>query len=255
MIYPRLALVSTTLATAALVAACTGAAPTTAPATPLPPTEAAQPTVAPPTAADPAATATPAAEAATPTVEAAAALTGVQTYSFDPTQSEASYSVEEYFLQESNRLGTAVGVSSEISGDLQIDFDDPAASPLGTVTVDISVLKSDSDMRDNAIRRQWLQSATYPLATFTATAIEGLNGAPIDGQEVTFKLTGDMTVHDTTIPVTWDVTAKLDGESLVGTATTRVLMKDFGFDAPSNPFISVTDGVTLTLKFVLLPAS
>ncbi len=214
MIYPRLKLVSTTLATAALVAACTGAAPTTAPATPLPPTEA-QPTAVQPTAADPAATATTAAEAATPTVEAVVALTGVQTYSFDPTQSEASYSVEEYFLQESNRLGTAVGVSSEISGDLQIDFDDPASSPLGTVTVDISVLKSDSDMRDNAIRRQWLQSATYPLATFTITAIEGLSGAPTDGQEVSFKLSGDMTVHETTVPVTWDVTAKLDGESLI----------------------------------------
>ena len=254
MIHPRLKLVPTTLATAALIAACTGAAPTTAPASPLPPT-AVPPTTAPTAVVDPTAT-TAAADPATeaPTESATGGVSGVRTYSFDASQSEASYSVDEYFLQESNRLNTAVGITSVISGDLQIDFDNPAASPLGTVTVDISVLESDSGQRDNAIRRNWLESATYPLATFTATSIQGLSGTPAPGETVTFKLSGDMTVHETTRPVIWDVTATLDGEALKGTATTSILMKDFGVEPPSNPFISVTDGVTLTLTFVLLPA-
>lgn len=248
----RLNLVSMTLAVALLAAACTS--PTAAPATSAPATEAA-PTEAPPTAAPTeAATETPVAEAAS-TEAVVADVAGLRTYNFDPTQSSASYSVDEFFLQENNRLGTAVGVTSQVSGALQINFDDPAASPLGEVTVDISLLESDSNMRDNAIRRQWLESATYPLATFTATAIEGLSAAPASGETVTFKLTGDMTVHATTLPVTWDVTATLDGENLVGTATTQILMADFGVEPPSNPFISVTDGVTLTLNYVLLPTS
>lgn len=256
MIYPRLKLASTVLTTAALLAACAGAAPTTAPATSLPTTE---PTaVAAPTAADPATEAVTATEgpaAGSPTDAPAGAVTGVRTYSFDPSNSKASYSVEEYFIQESNRLGTAVGVTSEISGDLQFNFDDPAASELGTVTVDISLLESDSNQRDNAIRRQWLESSKYPLAVFEATSIQGLDAAPAPGETVTFQIVGDMTVRETTIPVTWDVTATLDGETLVGTATTQILMADFGFAAPSNPFISVTDGVVLTLDYVLLPAS
>ena len=255
MIHPRLTLATTALTTAALLAACAGAAPTTAPATTLPtvevvattaPTEAA-------TEAPPAATPT---DAGVPvTDEPVGAVTGLRAYSFDPSQSSASYSVDEYFLQESNRLGTAVGVSSEISGDLQINFDDPTSSPLGTVTVDISLLRSDSNQRDNAIRRQWLESSTYPLATFTATEIQGLAGTPSQGQTVTFKLVGDMTVRETTLPVTWDVTATLDGETLKGTATTEILMADFGVEPPSNPFISVTDGVVLTLNYVLLPSN
>lgn len=255
MTYPRLKLASTALATAALLAACAGAAPTTAPATTLPSTEVA-PTAAAPTEAVP--TATTGADAApTAAAEATAVegitLTGLQTYAFDPSQSQASYSVEEYFLQESNRLGTAVGVTSAISGELQLNFDEPAASRLGTVTVDISLLASDSNMRDNAIRRQWLESSSFPLATFTATAIDGLTAAPADGETVTFRLSGDMTVREATLPVTWDVTLTRTGETLNGTATTSIMMADFGVQPPSNPFISVTDGVTLTLDYVLLP--
>ncbi len=254
MIYPRLTLATTALTTAALLAACAGAAPTTAPAT-TPPTSAAVATTAPTEVPTEAAVATPTDAGVPVTDEPVGAVTGLRTYSFDTSQSSASYSVDEFFLQEGNRLGTAVGVSSEISGDLQINFDDPSSSPLGTVTVDISVLKSDSNQRDNAIRRQWLESSTYPLATFTATEIQGLAGTPSQGQTVTFKLVGDMTVREKTLPVTWDVTATLDGEALKGTATTQIMMADFGVEPPSNPFLSVTDGVTLTLNYVLLPAN
>ena len=255
MIYPRLTLATTALTTAALLAACAGAAPTTAPATTAPTLEAVATTAPTEAATEAPPVATPTDAGVPVTDEPVGAVTGLRTYSFDTSQSSASYSVDEFFLQEGNRLGTAVGVSSEISGDLQINFDDPTASPLGTVTVDISVLKSDSNQRDNAIRRQWLESSTYPLATFTATEIQGLAGAPSQGQTVTFKLIGDMTVRETTLPVTWDVTATLDGEALKGTATTQIMMADFGVEPPKNPFLSVTDGVKLTLNYVLLPAN
>src|SRR3712207_8409756 len=39
-------------------------------------------------------------------------------------------------------------------------------------------------------------------------------------EEVTFTLIGDLTIHGVTKPVSWDVTAKLDGDTLTGSAAT-----------------------------------
>jgi polyisoprenoid-binding protein YceI len=236
------------LVTALGLAACTAApaaTPTAAPteAVPTPaPTEALadSPNEAPPTKA--------------PTeAPAEGALTGVRTYGFDTAATTASYSVDETFLSD-NRLATAVGRTSTISGQLEINFADPAASNLGTIEVDISTLESDSARRDNAIRGQWLESSRFPLATFTATAIDGLTATPADDEQVSFTLSGDMTVRETTLPVTWDVVATVSGETITGTATTNILMADFGVEPPNiGGILSVTDGVLLTVEFTLTP--
>ena len=39
-----------------------------------------------------------------------------------------------------------------------------------------------------------------------------------DGEEVTFQLVGDLTVRDVTVPMTFDVTATLDGNTITGVA-------------------------------------
>jgi hypothetical protein len=59
-----------------------------------------------------------------------------------------------------------------------------------------------------------------------------------------------MTVRDVTQPLTWDMTARLDGETLSGSASTFLLMRDFGFEPPDIAgILKVTDGVTVTVQF------
>lgn len=230
------------LAGALLLSAC-GAAPTPAPTATTPP----QPTTAP--TATTAQSAAPAEATSAP--EPAAAGASTITLKIVPDESKASYAVDETFLNQNNRLVTAVGVTTIINGEILLDPQNPANTRVGEITVDISALKSDSDRRDGAIRRDWLESAKYPISRFVPTAYEGLPSSYEIGQDLTFKMTGDMTVRDTTIPVTWDVVARYDGSQLVGTATTQIKMSAFNFTAPNIAgILRAEDDAKLTLEFV-----
>ena len=228
-----------------LVTACT-AAPTNTPVSPTEPAPTSAPTSAP--------TLAPGEPSPTPE-PTRPAPTGTVTFAIDPARSSVSYSVDETFINDNNRLGTAVGRTSQIQGQLNLNFDAPAQSEFGEFTVDLSTLRSDSRRRDEAIQRQWLESATYPLATFVVRGVENFPADPQEGQTLQFQLAGDLTVRTGTQAVTWDVTATLANDVLSGQATARILMADFGIEPPSIAgILSVTDGVTLRLDFVMLPA-
>jgi polyisoprenoid-binding protein YceI len=116
--------------------------------------------------------------------------------------------------------------------------------------VDLRTLASDEARRDNRIRNEWLESNKYPWAEFKATAIEDFPANATEGQDVSFKVTGDMTIREITKPQTFAVTARLDGDTFTGTATSYVLMQDYGFEPPSIlGMLEVTDGVTVTVNF------
>jgi len=51
---------------------------------------------------------------------------------------------------------------------------------------------------------------------------------------------------------TFTTTAVLNGDTISGTATTLIYMRDFGFEPPNvMGILAVTDGVTVTLRFVM----
>lgn len=203
-----------------LLAACAQpAAPTAAPA---PPTEA------------------PATEAA-PAVENAAPVVGQRTFIIVPAESKASYLVdEEFFAGALTKLGIAAGLADvigstqEIEGRLTLNLDDLSA-PLGenTFTVKMNTFTTDQRNRDKWIRENGPRFNDYPLATFTATSIEGAPATYTEGEEVSFKLGGDLTIREITQPVIFDVTATLRGDTLTGVATTRLKMSDFGIEPPN----------------------
>jgi polyisoprenoid-binding protein YceI len=214
---------------------------------------AAAPTAA-PAAAAPAARAT-AAPAAQPADRATTALApsgaagGTRTFSIVPEQSEASYEVQEQFLSR-DLPNQAIGKTNAVTGEFQFSLDGKPSGKVTNITVDLSKLTSDESRRDNRIRTQWLESNKFPNAVFTSTEAQGLPEAYTEGQDVNFKLTGDMTIRDVTKPVTFDVTGKLVGDTITGSATTQIMMKDFGIDPPSVAgMLTVKDGVTVKLNF------
>lgn len=174
-------------------------------------------------------------------------------FEIDSANTSATYSVEETFFNENNRLNTAIGKTSKVAGQMILNYNDPTQSAFGTFLVDLSVLKSDSDNRDQMIRKQFLESAKFPLATFTVKRVENFPANPQEGKNLEFKIVGDMLVKQTTREVKWDVVAVLNGNKLVGKAKTFVLMKDFNFDPPSILFqLAVKDGVTVALDFTFV---
>ena len=185
---------------------------------------------------------------------AAAAATGAAVvYHIDASQSEAHYEVSETFFQ-GNRLNLAIGRTKGVAGDVRVDFANPANSQIGTIVIDVSQLTSDEGRRDNFIRNNFLQSAQYPQATFKPTKIEGLPASAKPGDPLTLKVTGDLTVKQTTKPVTFDVTLQANQDKLTGTASAEILLSDFGVGPIQIAILQTEDKAKLVFDFVALPA-
>jgi polyisoprenoid-binding protein YceI len=185
-----------------------------------------------------------------PTAEAADA-SEVRVYTIVPEESEVQYAVDEQFFREGVVDVTAIGITQEISGAVQFDPDNPQNSSMSTITIDISAFESDSERRDNAIREDWLESATYPIATFEPTSIEGLPEDYTFGEEVTLQINGDLTVRDEVRPTTFETTGVIEDDEMRGTATTTVLMTDFGFEPPDIlNVLRAENEVDITFEFV-----
>jgi polyisoprenoid-binding protein YceI len=224
----------------AVPVAPTIAAPTTAP------TQAAAQPTQPPAATEVAAQPQP--------TEAAAPAAGAATvYRIDAAQSEARYEVGETFFQ-GNRFAVAIGRTTGIAGDVLVDFANPANSQIGTIVIDVSQLTSDESRRDNYIRNNALESAQYPQATFVPTKIEGLPASVKPGDTLTLKVTGDLTVKETTKPVTFDVTLTTAADKLTGAAVTEILLSDFDAGPIQLAMLQTEDKAKLAFDFVALPA-
>ena len=184
------------------------------------------------------------------------AAPAAQRFSIVPAESQVTYRVNETFIREGNRLNTAVGTTTAVKGEIVVDRAVPRNSRIGPITVDISTFRSDSARRDRAIRERWLESSRFPTAAFRAANLEGLPGAVRDGEDVRFRVAGDLTIRDVTRTVRFDVTLRLDGTTLRGEARTAIRMTDFGFEPPSIlGILRAEDEVRLEFRFTARPAS
>lgn len=171
----------------------------------------------------------------------------------DSQNSVISYAVDETFLNQNNRLATAVGKTSEITGELEIDLRNPSNISFGEFVVNIQTLRSDSSRRDSAIQNRWLESAKFPLARFNVREVKDFPQNPKENETIKFQIIGELTIRETTRPVTWDVSAMLKGDQILGKATTFIYMADWGIEPPSIAgVLTVKDGVTLNLEFTFL---
>jgi len=158
---------------------------------------------------------------------------GLERYVIDPAASQVSYRVGEVFIDEGNLFHVAVGTTHAIQGEILLDRADPRRSRVGTITVDISQLKSDRSGRDRRIRSGWLESERFPTAVFTPTQIQGLPDTYTPGREITIQIIGDLKIREVTRATTFVAKVRFDGATITGDATTAIHMTDFGFDPPS----------------------
>ena len=90
------------------------------------------------------------------------------------------------------------GGFSNVSGELDLKPDDAAASTI-SVTVPVKTVVTTSAKLDAELKSaDWLDAAKYPTMTFKSTKVT-------PGHEGNAKVTGDLTLHGVTKPVTLDV--------------------------------------------------
>src|SRR5690606_29339212 len=144
----------------------------------------------------------------------------------------------------------AVGETSNISGTLVLNDDGAVVPAESRFEVDLSTLKSDSDRRDNYIRRRTLQTEQYPKAVFVPTAIRGAPSPLPTTGEFSFELDGELTIREVPRPVTWRVAARAADGRYVGTAVTEFTFGTFELDIPRvASVLSIRDNIRLEYDF------
>lgn len=186
------------------------------------------------------------------------ASAGTRTFIVDPTQSQASYIVnEEFFADALGKLGIAagkkvvIGTTPGVTGEIQLNFDNPELVEAAQFTVDMSGLKTDQDRRDEWLGDNAIEYNAFPQATFVMNSVSGLPDNIAEGTELTFQLIGDLTVRDVTQSVTFDVTAVLTNDTIQGTATLPINMTDFNVTPPDFAnTLTVADAFTIEVTLL-----
>ena len=170
-----------------------------------------------------------------------------------PTGNEVRYRVREQ-LAGFDMPNDAVGRTAAVTGGITFDANGAVVPAASKVTADVQGLTSDRSRRDGYVRARVLETAQYPTVTLAPTAVTGLSWPlPTSGSR-SFQLTGDLTVHGTTHPTTWNVTATFNGSDVTGTAVTGFTFDDFGLARPRVPIVlSVADSIHLEYEFHLVP--
>lgn len=174
-------------------------------------------------------------------------------YRINPEVSEARFIIDELLRGQPTRV---VGVTSDVAADFIVDILAPVNSQVGGVAINARTLVTDNSFRNQALRGRILLSSQddYEFIQFTPTLLEGLPEEDVmTNTRYTFSVNGDLTIIDTTLPVTFETTVYLaeGGEQLVGTATTTVLYADYDITIPDVPSVSdISDEVILEIDFI-----
>ena len=178
-----------------------------------------------------------------------AALAGPIRLVLAPSGNEARWRVRER-LASFDFPNDAVGVTRDIGGAIVLDDHGQVVPADSKITVNLTTLKSDRDMRDRYIQHRTLETDRYPTAVLAPTAFLKLRYPIPDSGTFTFEIVGDLTIHGVTKPTTWLVTAVARDGGFSGTALTRLTFEDFNLAQPRVPILlSIEDEINLEFQF------
>jgi polyisoprenoid-binding protein YceI len=151
-----------------------------------------------------------------------AASAAVTTWKIDPAHSSAEFKVKHMMI--SNVKGSIKG----ITGDLTEHATDSSLSSI-EATLDVATLSTGDAQRDGHLKSaDFLDVEKYPTIAFKSTSVKK------KGAEE-YAVTGDLTIHGVTRPVTLEVEGPSApqkdpwGNTRIGlSATTKINRKDFG---------------------------
>ena len=116
----------------------------------------------------------------------------VETYVIDPTHSSVKFSIRHF-------VAKTTGLFNQFEGTITVNHDDMSKSTV-SATIDVASVDTANKKRDAHLQEDdYFDAAQYPQITFNST-----QWAATDKENV-FKVTGDLTMLDTTKEVVLDV--------------------------------------------------
>jgi hypothetical protein len=171
-------------------------------------------------------------------VRAAESPDGLIHMALIPGESEARYVMTVRTLGQAPKA--AACATRAVTGEIVLTPDGAIVSELSRISVDQRTLKCQAPLRDS-MAQQLLQTAQHPMAEFSVKSAPGL-GAPLPVGDSAFQLVGDQSVRGLNRPTTYDTTANLTPDALVGQARATLKMTSYGITPPSiGPLIQVSD--------------
>ena len=170
--------------------------------------------------------------------------------------SQAGYRVREQ-LANLPAESDAVGRTDKVTGSITLDSSGPATTlTAGTITVDTTSITSDKPMRDNRLRREGLETDTFPTATFKVTSPVEIPAAAISGTATDLTLTGDLTLHGVTKSVQIPAKAQLANGQVQVAGSISFPLSDYSMTAPSvgGFIVSIEDKGALEFLVVFAKA-
>ena len=163
--------------------------------------------------------------------------------------SRARYRVTEQLFGR-DLPSDAVGETGAVAGALVLDDAGRPVADESVIRIDMASLTTDSDRRDNYVRRRVLLTDEHPETTLRVTALEGLPWPLPETGSVQIRLHGDLTVVGVTRPTTWTADAVFLPGRVTGTARTAFTFTDFGLQKPRvRSVLSVADTIRLEYDF------
>jgi polyisoprenoid-binding protein YceI len=177
------------------------------------------------------------------------ALADPVTWQIDPDHSSAQFAIKHLMVS------TVRGTIGPVTGTATIDDSDLTRSTV-TAALDAKGIDTRNRKRDDHLRSpEFFDVARYPTITFTSTRV----AKNADGS---YAVTGDLSLHGVTKPVTLTVTGSptpmrdpFGNTKLGGTATTRIDRKDFGLNwskSLDGGGLVVGDDVDITIDVELI---
>ena len=166
------------------------------------------------------------------------------TWNIDPSHSTLQFSARHMVVSKVR------GRFGKWSGQLSFDPDDAAASSV-QVTIDPASIDTGEAQRDAHLRSaDFFDVEKHPQATFRSTKVQPLAGDKL-------RITGDLTLHGVTKPVTFEAVYEGAGKDPWGgeragfSATTSIDRREFGLQwnkALETGGVLVGEKIELTLE-------
>jgi polyisoprenoid-binding protein YceI len=159
--------------------------------------------------------------------------------------SQVGYRVKEVLFGQDN---IAVGRTSDVAGHLTIQGTKVTA---GTFTVQMATIKSDQSERDVQFNGRIMETSTYPTGKLTLTTQISLAPLPAVGVAKTYTAHGNLTLHGSTKPVTFKLTAERTPTGIETSGSIPVLFSKWGIENPSFGAISTQNNGLLEFLLAL----
>jgi polyisoprenoid-binding protein YceI len=146
----------------------------------------------------------------------------------------------------------AVGRTPDVTGTMTIS----GTTITGVdVTADLTTLESDDDRRDGQLRRQGIETGTFPTSTFRLTTPIDLGTLPAEGETISVTATGELTLHGQSHAVEVPLQARLSDGVISVTGSIPIAFADYGIERPTSMLVlSIADEGTMEFQIHFSPA-